>query len=155
MGLSRQEYWSGLPFPSPEDLPDPGIEPRSPALQADSLPSEPPGKPTGIYNPSIKRWCIQCRTAPNNPKIPFFNCIQFCSWVSVCWASSPWIQNREQHRRWKSQSCFDFQSKLGSKGSESQRTICAAWKQAPAFHTAISSFSASVLNSKTKWPRII
>ena len=42
-GFSRQEYWSGLPFPSPEDLPDPRIEPRSPALQADALPSEPPG----------------------------------------------------------------------------------------------------------------
>ena len=41
----RQEYWSGLPFPSPGDLPDPGIEPRSPALEADALPSEPPGKP--------------------------------------------------------------------------------------------------------------
>ena len=45
MGFFRQEHWSGLPFPSPEDLPDPGIEPRSPALQANSLPSEPPGKP--------------------------------------------------------------------------------------------------------------
>ena len=45
MGFSRQESWSGLPFPSPGDLPDPGIEPRSPALQADALPSEPPGKP--------------------------------------------------------------------------------------------------------------
>ena len=45
MGFSRQEYWSGLPFPSPRDLPDPGIEPRSPALQADALTSEPPGKP--------------------------------------------------------------------------------------------------------------
>ena len=44
MGFSRQGYWSGLPFPSPGDLPDPGIEPRSPALQADALPSEPPGK---------------------------------------------------------------------------------------------------------------
>ena len=41
MGFSRQEYWSRLPFPSPGDLPDPGIEPRSPALQADALPSEP------------------------------------------------------------------------------------------------------------------
>ena len=46
MGFSRQEYWSGLPFPSPGELPDPGIEPRSPALQADALTSEPPGKPT-------------------------------------------------------------------------------------------------------------
>ena len=45
VGFSRQEYWSGLPFPSPGDLPDPGIEPRSPALQADALPSKPPGKP--------------------------------------------------------------------------------------------------------------
>ena len=43
MGFSRQEYWSGLPFPSPVDLPDPGIKPWSPALQADALPSEPPG----------------------------------------------------------------------------------------------------------------
>ena len=42
MEFSRQEYWSGLPFPSPGDLLDPGIEPRSPALQADALPSEPP-----------------------------------------------------------------------------------------------------------------
>ena len=39
-GFSRQEYWSGLPFPSPEDLPNPRIKPRSPALQADSLPTE-------------------------------------------------------------------------------------------------------------------
>ena len=44
MGFSRPEYWSGLPFPSPGDLPNPGIEPGSPALQADTLPSEPPGK---------------------------------------------------------------------------------------------------------------
>ena len=45
MGFPRQEYWSGLPFPSPGDLPDPRINPRSPALQVDSLLSEPPGKP--------------------------------------------------------------------------------------------------------------
>ena len=49
MGFSRQEYWSGLPFPSPGDLPDPGTEPRSPALQADTLTYEPPGKPKNIY----------------------------------------------------------------------------------------------------------
>ena len=47
IGFSRQEYWSGLPFPSPGDLPDPGIEPRSPALEADALTSEPSGKPLG------------------------------------------------------------------------------------------------------------
>ena len=44
MGSSRQEHWRGLPCPSPGDLPDPGIEPGSPALQAESLPSEPPAK---------------------------------------------------------------------------------------------------------------
>ena len=44
MGFSRQEYWSGEPFPSPGDLPSPGMEPRSPTLQVDSLPTEPPGK---------------------------------------------------------------------------------------------------------------
>ena len=45
MGFPRQEYWSGLPFPPPGDLPDPGVKPGSPALEANSLPSEPPGKP--------------------------------------------------------------------------------------------------------------
>ena len=44
MEFSRQQYWSGLPFPSPGDLPNPGIEPRSPSLQADALTSESPGK---------------------------------------------------------------------------------------------------------------
>ena len=44
MGFPRQEYWGGLPFPSPGDLPNPGIKPASPALQADSLPTELPGK---------------------------------------------------------------------------------------------------------------
>ena len=50
MGFSRQEYGSGVPFPSPGDLPDPGIEPGSHALEADALPSEPPGKLTRVYN---------------------------------------------------------------------------------------------------------
>ena len=50
MGFPRQEYWNGVPCPSPGDLPDPGIKPVSPALLADSLPSEPQGKPyKGIY----------------------------------------------------------------------------------------------------------
>ena len=44
VGFSRQEYWSGLPFPTPEEIPDAGIEAGSPALQADALPSEPQGK---------------------------------------------------------------------------------------------------------------
>ena len=50
MEFSRPEYWSGLPFPSPGDLPKPGIKPRSPALQVDSLPAEPQGKPK---NPAV------------------------------------------------------------------------------------------------------
>ena len=49
MEFSRKKYWSGLPFPSPGDLPNPGIEPRSPALQADTLPPEPPGKAYIMY----------------------------------------------------------------------------------------------------------
>ena len=55
MGFSRQEYWSGLPFPSPGDPPDPGIEPRSPALKADALLSEPPGK-SPIIITQYKNW---------------------------------------------------------------------------------------------------
>ena len=51
-GFSRQQYWSGLPFPSPGDLPNQGTEPRSPTLQADSLPPEPPGTPTLRKPPS-------------------------------------------------------------------------------------------------------
>jgi len=50
MGFSGQEYWNGLPFPSPGNLPDPGIEPKSLALQTDALPSEPPGKSEGNFN---------------------------------------------------------------------------------------------------------
>ena len=55
MEFSRPEYWSGLPFPSPGDLPNPAIEPRSPALQVDSLPAEPQGKPknTGVGDLSL------------------------------------------------------------------------------------------------------
>ena len=49
-----QEYWSRLPFPSPGNLPDPGIEPKSPRLQADSLPSEPPEKPVATMQREIK-----------------------------------------------------------------------------------------------------
>ena len=51
--FSRQECWSGLPFPSPGDLPNPGIEPGSPTLRADALPSEPPGKPKRIGRDSV------------------------------------------------------------------------------------------------------
>ena len=60
MGFSRQEYWSGLPCPPPGDLPDPGIEPMSPALQVDSLPSEPLGKPSCFCECTLKRAQGRC-----------------------------------------------------------------------------------------------
>ena len=70
MGFSRQECWTGLPFPSPGDLPDPGIEPGSPAFQADALTSEPPGnhhshlgfmvwKSIGLYHHRGQNLCLQ------------------------------------------------------------------------------------------------
>ena len=64
-GFSRQENWSGLPFPSPGDLPNPGIEPGSPALQTDALPSEPPGKPKSFqWDQTVSKYlnkeCFQC-----------------------------------------------------------------------------------------------
>ena len=58
MEFSRQEYWSGLPFLSPGDLPDPGIEPRSLALRADALPSEPPGNHYQPETPFLSRGAI-------------------------------------------------------------------------------------------------
>ena len=54
MGFSRQEYWSGLLFPFPGNLPDPGIGPESPELQASALPSEPPGKPRSVKKRVVK-----------------------------------------------------------------------------------------------------
>ena len=68
-GFSRQEYWSGMPFPSPGDLPNPGIEPRSPTLQADALTSEPPGIFSDMY--------LGLRP------IFWLGCLVFCYWV-VC-----------------------------------------------------------------------
>ena len=75
MGFSRQEYWSGLPWPSPGDLPNPGIELRSPALQADSLPSEPPGKPknTGVGSLSLLQWAF--------PTQELNQCLLDCRWI--------------------------------------------------------------------------
>ena len=58
MEFSRQECWSELPFPSPGDLPDPGIEPGSPTWQADSLPSESPGKPITRITSDKRSVCL-------------------------------------------------------------------------------------------------
>ena len=70
MEFSRPEYWSGWPFPSPGDLPNTGIEPRSPALQADSLPAEPQGKPknTGVGSLSLVEGIFPAQGS--NPGLP-------------------------------------------------------------------------------------
>ena len=79
MEFSRQQYWSGLPFLSPGVLPDPGIEPRSPTLQVDSLPSEPPGNPRlyfgglqnhsdGDCNHEIKRCLVLGKKSYDQPR---------------------------------------------------------------------------------------
>ena len=65
MGFSRQEYWSGLPFPSSSDLPDPGIKPGSPELQTDSLPSEPPEKPLKDMSDQISRSVVSDSLQPH------------------------------------------------------------------------------------------
>ena len=67
MEFSRQEYWSGLPCPSPGDLPNPGIEPGSPALQADSLPLSHQESPAGRRAYSLNTWAIKAREMPWMP----------------------------------------------------------------------------------------
>ena len=93
-GFSRQEYCSGLPYPPPEDLPNPGIEPRSPTFQAVSLPSEPPGKPknTGVGNLSLlqgffttqesNRGLLHCRRILYQLRYQGSPCV--CVYVCVC-----------------------------------------------------------------------
>ena len=78
MGFSRQEYWSGLPFPSPGDLPDPGIKLGSPSLQADSLPSEPPGKPEkrGSSLCSFGRYLYFCSRIQSPPVLKFLDLME-------------------------------------------------------------------------------
>ena len=88
MGFFRQEYWSGLPFPSPGDLPDARIEPRSPALQAEALTSEPPGQTTAIpylgfpAGVSGKDLTCQCRTHKRQ-------------------GFDPWVGNFPWRRKWQ------------------------------------------------------
>ena len=78
MRFSRQEHWSGLPFLSPGNLPDPGIELGSLALQADSLPSEPPGKPEFLYS-----------------KVKFLRAIQLQAWRGEIYQSKLGLLGRE------------------------------------------------------------
>ena len=74
-GILQPEHWSGQPSPSPGDLPNPGIEPRSPILQVDSLPAEPPGKPenTGVGSLSLLQGIFSSQGS--NPGLPY------CRWI--------------------------------------------------------------------------
>ena len=73
MGFSRQEHWGGLPCPFPRDLPNPGTKPRSPALQADSLLPEPPGKPK---NTEVGSLSLLQGELPNTEIKPGFPALQ-------------------------------------------------------------------------------
>ena len=81
MGFSRQEYWSGLPFPPPGDLPDPGIEPATPASQADAFTSEPPGKSWASQSPPFTA------ASPAHPQpVPLISIHQTCFvFYWLCW----------------------------------------------------------------------
>ena len=88
MGFSRQEYWSGLPFPSPEDLPDLGIEPGSSALQADSLPTELQGKPFSVLAVAAKSLqlcltlCDPIDGSPPGSSVPGILQARILEWVA-------------------------------------------------------------------------
>ena len=100
MGFFRQEYWNGLPFPSPRDLPNPGIEPKSPvspALQADSLPAGPSGKPI----PQSVYLSLSYYTSISVSML--FICISICpalrlAWL-VKWTIQVWAEDRTMDRQ--------------------------------------------------------
>ena len=97
MEFSRQEYWSGLPFPSPGDLPSPGIKPWSPILQADALQSEPPGK---LKRPLQRKHGVLTTGPPgNSPKLHIFN---WHSSPKACWVdfSDSGSGKASNQRRW-------------------------------------------------------
>ena len=105
MGFSRQQYWSGLPFPSPGDLPDPGFEPGSPAFQAEALTSEPPGKlyayvtPFVIVPPAATAKSLQsCPTLcdPMDCSLPGFSVpgilqTRTLEWVAISFSNCPTV----------------------------------------------------------------
>ena len=110
LGLSRPEYWNGLPFPSSGDLPNPGIEPRSPTLQADSLPAEPQGKPknTGVGSLSLLQifptqelnWgLLHCRQI-------LYQLSYQGSPTVLEWVAYPFSSGSSQFRNWTGVSCI-------------------------------------------------
>ena len=106
MRFSRQGYWSGLPFPSPGDLPNPGIEPVSPALQADSLPTEQQGKPNNwLVPPNNSRELKnsgQCLTLHKEEKILSSNfCLFYSLGASVLWISQMSMMEGSDQQLWE------------------------------------------------------
>ena len=95
----RHKYWSGLPFPSPGDVPDLGIKPRSPALQVDALPSEPPGKP--LYAAAAAKSLQSCPTlcdprdvSPPSSPVPGILQARTLEWVAISFSkASKWKVN--------------------------------------------------------------
>ena len=96
MGFSRQEYWSGLPFPPPVDLPDPGIELRSPALQADALTSEPPG---GFCMERCKAWARWNHAFDMHHSYLGPASGVYSSWVSSVCTGEGWLQQLTARRQ--------------------------------------------------------
>ncbi|CAI9161576.1 unnamed protein product [Rangifer tarandus platyrhynchus] len=101
MGYSRQEYWSGLPSPSPGYLPDPGIKPRSPALQADALPSELPGEPQqGRHRggPTQVPALLPCSClSPVRPSRGFWVSLCMSRYLSACLLAIPVLSDLRYH----------------------------------------------------------
>ena len=98
MGSSRQEYWSGLPFPSPGNLPDSGIEPESPTLKADALTSEPPGKLKKNQNQKQKQKQKQKKTPQKHiTSLQGLSCLYF--------EFSKDQKKRSNHYKWDTKFC--------------------------------------------------
>ena len=115
MGFSRQGYWNGLPCPSPEDLPNPWIEPGSPSLQADSSPSEPRGKPNTLAAPQLPGVLPQWKLGEEDMRscwIISYNCLRsnklprwLCSKEPACQCRrcsfNPWVRKIPRRRKWQ------------------------------------------------------
>ena len=98
MGFPRQEYWSGLPFHSPGNLPNPGIKPMFPALQADSLPTEPSGKPITVWSEVAQSCLTLCDPMDCSP--PGFSIHEiFQAWV-LEWVAISFSRGSSQPRDW-------------------------------------------------------
>ena len=123
MGFPRQEYWRGLPLPPPGKLLDQGIKPRSPALQADSLPSEPPGKPNNGWLESCKLGLVlQTKSSSQNKSM--LSILLYICFLSVL--SNGWMKE-------SSGSCLDFTFCVILKSIHSWPPSSLTWFTPPAF----------------------